>query len=132
MPADIRKTAQEAVELREKATQGEWRVGVCERPVHDGRRRICRLSPARDVHAPDLGHDPMCANADLIAHAGTHYGEIARALVEVLADLPHALGRCGCVPEERLANHGTLGSGTIFRMPAAHDAAIERLEARVR
>lgn len=121
MPADIRKLAQEAVEL----SSGEslsWDALDCEFPGDVV------------ITYPDGHTETFYAweHARFIAHAGTHYATIARALIEaldnyqfmvdraanekldgyrelgaraaaaendrdaLLADLPHALNTCGC------------------------------------
>ena len=117
MPADPRVLAQEAIELAE-----------------DGRVAL------------------------LWNHAGTHYATIARALIAaqdecdrwksaafanfykmrddhdaLLADLPHVLGRCGCAQTFVMRSRpGDRYERPVYEWPAAHTAALARLEARIK
>ena len=80
-----RKIAEEAVALAEKATRLEWHVGKGGEIVQRGNPYtlpgvICTVS--------DPEHPSAKADAALIAHAGTHYGTLARAYLELVSDLP--------------------------------------------
>lgn len=81
MTADLTRAltaAREAVELGEKATKGPWDAYY----VHDAVRHIARN--CRDMW---LGGEDCTFrwdrnnDADLIAHAGTHYATVSRALI---------------------------------------------------
>lgn len=91
-PPDPRTLATEAIALAERATPGPWRVGAWIRHF--------------TITAPgDYG--PELCDADLIAHAGTHYAAIARAYLEALAALRSCIGALqngGFVGEE--CSHG--------------------------
>lgn len=92
MSADPRALAQEAIELAGKATPGPWES----RERTAGTREIgCHVvgnvqrtpdglamwnTPVATIHYEFAGK----ANRDLIAHAGTRYATIARALIEAL------------------------------------------------
>ena len=77
MPADARRLAEEAIELAGKATPGPWEYD----PPDD-----CVIGPADCLAAPVLFDcfDASATDGTLIAHAGTHYATIARALIEAL------------------------------------------------
>lgn len=172
MPADPRALAQEAIELAGKATPGKWLATYAPGDVRKPDRAgwpttgvaICAVAPRQRVYSDTDGGSFPAADQQLIAHAGTHYATIARALIEaldnyqfmvdraadekldgyrelgsraaaaendrdaLLADLPHALGRCGCKRGWAIPN----GPPPIETWPGAHTAAIARLEARIK
>ena len=124
-PADARALAEEAIRLAEAAPSTPWSVGPRERNAVYGADEWM----VAEAIAPPTGPWPGRAEraAALIAHAGTHYAPLARALLAaldereaMLADLPHALGRCRC----------ELRWGEPEPTNEAHTAAIARLEAR--
>lgn len=144
MPADPRTIAEEALRLAKGATPGpyiwartkqdtrqgciDWYAenydhGV-EGPIHavvvpDGDAPIEELCKTVAI----TGNGPTSeANALLLTHAGTHYAELARAYLELVSDLPHAVGECDC--------QLTLALPSMVRTePEAHTAAIARLRA---
>lgn len=121
MPADPRAIATEALYL----TAYEGATGTWEHD--DGDVRITHPDGSQTIFYPaDL--------APLIAHAGTHYATLAHALLAalgereaMLADLPHALNKCGCEREEVPDCEGY----THRVWPFVHTNAIERLEGRL-
>lgn len=150
MPADVRCLAQEAIELAGKATPGPWHHAWD--TDWKGRQRLvigrdgcpaAAYTPPADTkynrRDDPYGEwiDPRAdSNARYIAHAGTHYATIAKALIEVmddrdalLADLPHALGRCGCIhfEETRDGNSIVISGGWTKE----HHVALDRLEERL-
>ena len=96
MPADVRKLAQEAVELAGKATPGPWVQSDPEFGDHDTSHFICsgdKEDPAAPLVAtaePRMDSVQAMGDAGLIAHAGTHYATIARALIEALDERDEA------------------------------------------
>lgn len=78
--------------------------------------RIQSLVDGRD--AAYVSFEAACATAEGLKESLLETGEQLDAL---LADLPHALGRCGCY-----------GAEIDECDTEAHDAAIERLEARIK
>lgn len=130
---DARKIAEEALALAEKATPGPWHVSgtfdiecdTCgEHPY------VCDLTAEHEdgtayqsLSMQFCGLESLAApNAALVAHAGTHYATLARAYLEMVRDLPHAVGTCRCkvVPDHEW------GEAT---WPTAHIAACEHLRA---
>ena len=92
MPADPRRLAQEAIELAAKATPGKWLAvyapGDVRKPDRAGWPTtgvpICAVALRQRVYSDMDGGSFPAADQQLIAHAGTHYATIARALIEAL------------------------------------------------
>jgi hypothetical protein len=84
--------AREVEALAEKATKGPWTSNVSSITA---RHRVTADTGMNTVGIIDstawLDKRPeQYANAELIAHAGTNYAAIARALVEALSLIPRA------------------------------------------
>lgn len=103
--ADVYEIARAGLELAEKATPGPWISADREKDDHayvkslidadDGdpiRRRAVLMSElslmlfwpahANNKDAEDAAVERTYANADMIAHAGTHYAALCRAVIE--------------------------------------------------
>ena len=89
MEADPLEIAREAVALAEKATKGRWfwnhvgddlNVDAEHGPPYYGTRGILNAHEGYDG-------DNLFADGTLCAHAGTHYGTVARALLAKHAEV---------------------------------------------
>lgn len=129
MPADPRALAQEAIEL---ARERDSRPSD-ERVISD-----VNLRNHASVHYGEIARALIEAldERDRLGGELAAWGDVAHTVSRerdavtadrdaLLADLPHALGRCGCkvVPDHEWGEAA---------WPEAHTAAIARLEARIK
>lgn len=101
-PADARALAEEAIRLAEEATPGPWHVSnsfdiecdTCGESPY-----VCDLTAEHEdgtayqsLSMQFCGLESLAKpNAALVAHAGTHYATLARALLAALDERDHAL-----------------------------------------
>lgn len=94
---NITRLAREAIELSEKATPGEWipcgaSDGICRcGHVWSKAADLC-VTSCSDIECPEeqhsyggYEHEQLTANQHFIAHAGTHYGALARYVEDTAA-----------------------------------------------
>lgn len=127
IPADPRSLAQEAI--NDGDIPASCKCGVCVERIR-GRTIARALIEALD-RAEQYQRDWYAAKSEFGDAMAKTRGE-ARALTAdrdaLLADLPHALGACGCVMEWRFPPC----EAAEARWPEAHTAAIARVEARIK
>lgn len=136
MPADARALAQEAIELAGKAQYYSLHIDL---GTHEDARLFARHAGthyATIARALIKALDNYQFMVDRVANEKLDgYRELgARAAAAendrdaLLADLPHVLGRCDCVP--LVQNRINVFGNDLW--PEAHTAAIERLIARIK
>lgn len=132
MPADPRALAQEAIEL---ARERDSRPSD-ERVISD-----VNLRNHASVHYGEIARALIEAldERDRLGGELAAWGDVAHTVSRerdavtadrdaLLADLPHALGKCDCVP--LVQNRINVFGNDLW--PEAHTAAIARLEARIK
>ena len=91
MSTDPLKAAQEAVELRKKATDAEW--SDCALPdcnaltgIHNGSQVVCECWTEYQA-LKGMNHLEARENLKFIIHAGNHYAAVSQALIDAQAKL---------------------------------------------
>lgn len=136
MPADVRALAQEAVELAEKAQP--YQLWVMQ-STHELAKAFSRhagthyATLARALLEALDNHQFMVNRAadeklDGYRELGARAAAAENDRDALLADLPHVLGRCDCVP--LVQNRINVFGNDLW--PEAHTAARERVEARIK
>lgn len=151
-PADPRALAQEAIELAGKATPDlckcghAWgahvRQGMTDPYICDESDSCLCLSPREHVRveyelplARALIEALDCAqkSADIMQRTRDRAAAVTADRDSLLADLPHALGRCGCAQTFVMRSRpGDRYERPVYEWLEAHTAAIERLEERIK